>query len=133
MEKILLVDDTVTVVMSERLLLNGQGFDIATAYNGAEALEKVKNDPPDLILCDMLMPIMGGIEFLSALRNISKFRNIPVIMVTTQGNALQMKECFEAGCNDFVTKPINKKEILAKIKRHLVPRLYKKRVAVAQL
>ena len=119
MKKILIIDDTVTVLMSERLLLSGQGYDVETAYNGEEGLSKVENGPPDLILCDMIMPVMDGVQFVETLRNNLATKKIPVIMVTTQGQKEKIRLCFDAGCNDFVTKPVNKSELLTIIRHHL--------------
>ena len=134
MQKILIVDDTVTVLMSEKLLLSAHGFDITIAYDGKEALAKIKAETPDLVLCDVIMPTMGGVEFLHALREEEKgqMKHLPVIMVTTQGQNQKMRECFDAGCDDYVTKPIDKHTLLAKIKRHL-PKRYAHHYAMAHV
>ena len=118
-KKILLVDDTQTVLMSEKMMLAGQGFEISMAKNGVEAIEVVTADPPDLILLDIMMPEMNGIEFCRRVKENPETRAIPVIMVTTKGEQEKVEESFAAGCNDYVTKPIDKLQLLTKIRNFI--------------
>jgi CheY-like chemotaxis protein len=79
-------------------------------------LAKVENNIPDIILLDIMMPEMDGIEFCRELRTKPDCGEVPVIMVTTKGEDQKIQEAFDAGCNDYVTKPINKLLLLSKIK-----------------
>ncbi|HWZ88498.1 MAG TPA: response regulator [Polyangiaceae bacterium] len=115
-KKILLVDDSSTVVMMERMILAAERFEIVTAANGQEGYERAKAEQPDLILMDMVMPRMNGIEAVKALRGDEGTKHIPIIMVTTRGEAESMELGFASGCNDYVTKPVNSAELLAKVR-----------------
>ncbi|MEW6208067.1 MAG: response regulator [Acidobacteriota bacterium] len=115
-KKILLVDDAETVLMMERMILGGD-YDLIIAKDGQEAVEKAGVESPDLILLDIVMPVMNGIEACRKIRSNPPTSTIPVIMVTTRGNEDNVKASFESGCNEYVTKPINKVELLGKIKK----------------
>ncbi|MCP4602026.1 MAG: response regulator [Proteobacteria bacterium] len=116
---ILLVEDTATIIMVEKMMLSGQGYEIATAKNGVEGLKKIKDSPPDLVLLDIMMPEMDGIEMCRRLKNDPETKDIPVIMVTTKGEPDKVEEAFLAGCNDYITKPIDKLELLTKVEKYL--------------
>ena len=118
-KRILLVEDTATMIMLEKMLLAGEGFEITTAGNGVEGLKKIEASAPDLVLLDIMMPEMDGIEMCRQLKNNPETAEIPVIMVTTQGEPERVEQAFEAGCDDFVTKPIDKIELLEKIRSFL--------------
>lgn len=114
-KKVLLVDDSATILMMERMILSKLPFDFVTATNGAEAVAKAAAEHPDLILMDVVMPRMGGVEALRRLHQNAKTSSIPVIMVTTRGEAENVETAFESGCTDYVTKPINSLDLLSKI------------------
>ncbi len=115
-KKILLVDDSNTILMMEKMILIRGPYDIITASTGEEAIEKATSEHPDLILMDVVMPKMNGFEACRRLREIEATRNTPVIMVTTRGEAHNVEAGFFHGCNDYVTKPINGNELLTKLR-----------------
>jgi CheY-like chemotaxis protein len=115
-KKILLVDDSATVLMMERMILAAERFEIVTASNGLEGQEKAKRELPDLILMDIVMPHVNGLEACKALREDPATRHIPIILVTTRGEAHCMEQGYENGCNDYVTKPVNSAELLSKVR-----------------
>ncbi len=117
--KILIVDDTETMRLYEHMLLSGQGYELEMAENGVEALEKIKAVKPDLILLDIMMPHMDGIECCRLLKADNATKDIKVVMVTTKSEYGKVKEAFAAGCDDYVTKPINRVELLSKMKELL--------------
>ena len=117
--KVLLVDDSATVLMMERMILAAERFEIVTASNGQEAHEVAKRELPDLILMDIVMPRMSGLEACKAIRKDPATRHIPIILVTTRGEANSMEQGYENGCNDYVTKPVNSTELLSKIRNIL--------------
>ncbi len=118
-KKILLVDDSNTVLLMEKMLLANEGFTLVTASNGREAIQKAAAEKPDLILLDVVMPDINGFEACKQIRAREDTRHIPIIMVTTRSEATNVQIGFESGCNDYVTKPINGVELITKIKNHL--------------
>jgi CheY-like chemotaxis protein len=119
MKKILLVDDSNTVLMMERMILGKCGYDLITAGDGVEALSKAQNDGPDLILMDVIMPRMGGLEAVQKLHQDRATASIPVIMVTTRSEIENVEAAFENGCAEYVTKPINGLELVTKVRSFL--------------
>lgn len=117
--KVLLVDDSPMILSFEKMMLRDSDFEIFTATSGKEALEMVKANSPAIVLLDVQMPEMDGIECCRQLKSNPQTKPIPVIMVTTKGQQATMMEAYRAGCNDFVTKPIDKAELLQKIDGHL--------------
>jgi CheY-like chemotaxis protein len=118
-KRVLIVEDTKTVVMVEKMMLSGQGFLLETASDGEEGLKKAREQLPDLILADIVMPKMDGIEMCRQIKNDPTTKHIPVIMVTTKGEPVQVEEAFLAGCSDYVTKPLNKLELLEKVRKYM--------------
>ena len=118
-KKILLVDDSATTLFMEKMLLDGGPFDLIMAKDGQEALDKALAEDPDLILLDVVMPVMDGFEACRALRAEEATSETPIIMVTTRGEESHMENGFAAGCNDYVTKPINGTELLTKVRNFL--------------
>ena len=118
-KKILLVDDSSTALMIEEVMLRRLACEIVTARNGAEAIAKAIVEMPDLILMDVTMPFMTGIEACRALRARASTRAIPIILVTTHGDEASVEAGFASGCNDYVTKPIDGPELLGKLRNQL--------------
>lgn len=118
-KKILLVDDTDTILLFLKTLLAGQNFDFLTAKNGAEAVEKARRERPDLVLLDIFMPVMDGIEACRVMKGDPELKSIPVIIVTARSEAENVERCLDAGCDDYVFKPVRKLELLDKINRLL--------------
>ncbi len=118
-KKILLVDDSSTVIMMEQMILGKNGYDLLTARDGQEGVDKALLEKPDLILMDVMMPRMDGFEACRKLRSESTTRTIPVIMVTTRSELSSVETGYASGCNDYVTKPINSLELLTKVKNYL--------------
>jgi CheY-like chemotaxis protein len=114
--KILIVDDTETMRMAEEMMLSGEGYQISTACDGVDALEKIGADKPDLVLMDIMMPRMDGIECCRRIKASDRTSDIKVVMVTTKSEYERVKEAFAAGCGDYITKPINKSELIGKLK-----------------
>ncbi len=116
---ILLVDDSNTILMMEKFILAKGGYDLITAMNGEEAVVKAQSARPDLILMDVIMPKMSGFEACHRLREIEETKRTPIIMVTTRGEAANVEAGWSNGCTDYVTKPINAVELLAKVQNLL--------------
>lgn len=119
MKTLLLVDDSPTMIIQERMLLGGMGYRLITASNGLEALTKATAEHPDLIVMDVMMPKLDGIETCKRLRAQPETKDIPVIIVTTRSEQENIKRAFEAGCTDYVTKPLDGAELMQKIRSRL--------------
>ncbi|HXH94214.1 MAG TPA: response regulator [Thermoanaerobaculia bacterium] len=118
-KKILLVDDSSTILMMEKFILRNGPYDLVTAANGEEGVRKAAEHLPDLILLDVIMPKMGGFEACRLIRSTESTKEIPIIMVTTRGEAANVEAGWANGCTDYVTKPINSIELLAKVRNFL--------------
>ncbi len=114
-KKILIVDDSKTALMMSQMILRNKPFEVVTANNGLEAVEKAVSDQPDLILMDLCMPEMDGFEAVKEIRARGETNAIPIIMVTTKGEAESVELGYETGCNDYVTKPVSSVELVSKI------------------
>src|SRR5438132_10725250 len=115
-EKVLVVDDVPVNVKLLADLLAVKGYAVVTAANGAEALAKVDKEQPGLVLLDVMMPGMSGYDVCRKLRENPATAMLPVIMVTALDPAQERVKGIEAGADDFLTKPINRHELLARVK-----------------
>jgi DNA-binding NtrC family response regulator len=104
-EKILVVDDEVEICNLFAKVLSEEGYKVFTAHNGKEALKKVKKEEPDLVLLDIIMPGMDGMEALAAIKKFKE--NIQVIMITAYGTIDTVIRAAELGAYDYVTKPFD--------------------------
>ena len=118
-KKILLVDDSSTVLMMERMILNKGSYDLVTARDGSEAVERAFAERPDLILLDVIMPRMNGFEVCKKIREDAAMKTVPIIMVTTRGEGENVENGFQSGCSDYITKPFSSLELLTKIESYL--------------
>jgi CheY-like chemotaxis protein len=118
-KKILLVDDSGTILMMEKMLLTGEECDLVTAMDGQEAFDKALAERPDLIVMDVVMPKLTGFEVCERLRAHQDTKATPILLVTTRGEAENIERGFASGCNGYITKPIDRGEFLAKVRDHL--------------
>ncbi|HEY7925486.1 MAG: PleD family two-component system response regulator [Burkholderiales bacterium] len=115
-KKILVVDDSKTALFMVTTILKKEPYELITAHDGQQAVEVAAAQQPDLILMDVIMPRMTGFEACRELKLREDTKAIPVILVTTRGEEANIETGFESGCNDYVTKPINAQELLAKVR-----------------
>ena len=119
MKKVLVIDDLPENVFMLQDRLEHEGFEVLTAYDGYTGIDKAKNELPDLILLDVMMPDITGLEVCKILVNESKTKDIPIILVTAKSGAEDTKEGLEAGAFDYIKKPFNRIELLARVKSAL--------------
>jgi len=115
-KKILIVDDEAINLDFFDVMFSKLGFTVDKASDGEEALEKVKKFLPDIILLDNIMPNMSGWELTKILKNDPKYKEIPIIMVSALDDVKEKVESFELGVDDYITKPYNFTEVLARIR-----------------
>ena len=116
--KIVVVDDSGTMRVMFKQILNKAGFEnLVMAVNGEDGLEKVKAHKPDLVVSDWNMPKMDGLEFLKALRQMDKFKDLPFIMATAQSDKGQQITIMEAGGSAHVPKPFDEEQISRAIEK----------------
>lgn len=118
-KKILLVDDSPTILMMEQMILSKGPYELIVAKDGAEGVEKALAEAPDLILMDVVMPKLGGFDAVKRLREQEATRETPIIMITTRSEAQNVETGFASGCNDYITKPINGLELMSKVRNFL--------------
>ena len=116
-KKILVVDDERHIVRLVEVNLTRVGYDVVTAYDGLEALEKVKTDKPDMLILDVMMPRMDGFEVLKELRADPQTKNIPIIMLTAKAQDADIFKGWSSGVDSYLTKPFNPRELLAFVER----------------
>jgi class 3 adenylate cyclase len=114
--RLLVVDDTPVNLKLLADLLAAKGYAVATATSGAEALAKIAAEPPDLVLLDVMMPGMSGYEVCRAIRDRPATAMLPVVMVTALDPGQERVKGIEAGADDFLSKPINQPELLARVR-----------------
>lgn len=110
--KILVVEDDERILNFLRSKLKASGYEVITASNGIQGLEQIHAQEPSLIVLDLLMPKMGGLDMLKELRN---FSGVPVIILTAKGEDVDKIRGFELGADDYLTKPFNPEELVARI------------------
>ena len=116
---ILVVDDTPHNLRLLSIILSQQGYQVRKALNGERAIAAVQEFPPDLILLDVMMPEMNGYEVCEQLKASPKTRSIPVIFLSALDDVSDKVKAFEVGAVDYITKPFQEKEVLARVENHL--------------
>jgi len=125
---VLVVDDEVHIVHVVAIKLRSNGYEVISAENGAEALELARQAIPDIIVADFQMPVMTGLELVEQLRQDERTRDIPVIMLTARGFAIEDSQKENLRISEFLSKPFSPKELL----RHIEDILYRKSVMQEQ-
>ncbi|MFQ6109734.1 MAG: response regulator transcription factor [Candidatus Aminicenantales bacterium] len=116
-EKILIIEDEEDLVKGLKLNLADEGYEVDWAYDGEHGLRKALEEAPDLIILDIMLPKMNGLDICRELRQ--KNMNIPIIMLTAKGKEVDKVVGLEIGADDYMTKPFSIRELLARVKAHL--------------
>jgi DNA-binding response OmpR family regulator len=114
--KILVVDDEPNVLRMVSYTLQIEGYEVVAAQNGAEALSKAQSEAPDLVILDVMMPDMSGIEVCKKLRDQPETIDLPIIMFSALSQVADKVKCLEAGADEYLTKPITPEELVARVK-----------------
>ena len=130
-EKILIVDDDANLLRLIGQVLQRAGYQPIAATNGASALQKIRGEQPDLVILDVMLPGMSGIELCKQLRENEETAALPIIMLSALGQVDNTIEGLEAGADEYLSKPINPKELVARV-RALLQRTARLRRAQSQ-
>ena len=118
-KRILIIEDTEDVVMLVKMYLESHCYEVLTAYDGQEGLEKAKTEKPDLIILDLMLPRINGYKVCGLLKNDARYTKIPVILFTAKAQEKDKQLGKEVGADAYITKPFEPEILLAKIKELL--------------
>ena len=116
---LLVIDDEPALAKVLQMRLEIEGFEVEVAYDGAEAMTMIASRAPDLVVCDLMMPVMDGLEFTRAMKGDPGLRSIPILILTALKSAKQTAELEKAGADAFANKPYDGKELSARIRQLL--------------
>ena len=116
---ILIVDDEAYIVTSLEYVMQSAGFEVAVAYDGEEALEKVAETAPALVILDLMMPKLDGFEVCQKIRENPLWKDIRIIILTAKGRDTERKKGMSLGADDYMTKPFSTRDILDRVKELL--------------
>jgi CheY-like chemotaxis protein len=120
MKRILVVDDSCTARLVNRMIFSQKpNYELISASDGKEAVDKARETSPDVILMDVIMPRMNGLEACRALKGDQQTKQIPIILLTTRGEEQYVQEGYASGCSDYLTKPVNDSELLDLLRAYL--------------
>ncbi len=117
--KILVVDDEVNITQILQFSIGAEGFEVITAQNGEDAIEKARREQPDLIILDIMMPKIDGYEACRILKSNPLTKHIPVVLLTAKGREIDKKLGYEVGATDYIVKPFSPNKLIERIHRLL--------------
>ncbi len=115
--KILIAEDEPLILQTLELKLKKEGYDVIGCTDGLDALQKIDAEQPDLVITDIMMPYMSGLEVVRKVKQDDVQKNIPVIVLSTMGQENIVEEAFELGADDYLKKPFSLSELSIRIKR----------------
>lgn len=133
MQQILVVDDDKSIVKIVRAYLEQAGYLVLTAYNGASALHALRREKPDLVILDLMLPDRDGWDITRSIRNDKRLATLPIIMLTARVDDSDKIVGLELGADDYVTKPFNPREIVARVRAQLRRRQFDQQMPVELL
>ncbi len=113
--RILVVDDEIYIVHILDFSLGMEGYEVVTALDGEQALEKARTEKPDLIVLDIMMPKLDGYETCKRLKADASTKDVPVILLSAKGRNVDQKVGFEVGADDYITKPFSPRKLVERI------------------
>jgi len=118
-KRILVVDDEVQLVEMVKIRLEANGYEVLSAYDGQEGLEKIRKEKPDLIVLDLMLPKLDGYKVCRMIKFDEKYKNIPIILFSARAQDSDKEMGVQVGANGYITKPFEPKVLLSKIKELL--------------
>jgi len=118
-QKILIVEDNPDLISILQVQLENKGYDTVQAVNGKKAVDMATAQLPDLIVMDIMMPQMNGLEATRLIRQNPKTRSIPILAASAKITTADKEECLQSGCNDHIAKPFTTKELVSRIEKLL--------------
>jgi two-component system alkaline phosphatase synthesis response regulator PhoP len=116
---VLVVEDEPQILQLLEFWLQSEGYDVVTASDGRAAIEKLEGDPPDIVILDVMLPHVSGVEVLEKIRSLPGWRDTPVLMLTAKRAEQDIVRAFDAGADDYVAKPFQLEELVARMQRLL--------------
>jgi len=113
--KVLVVDDEVYILHILDFILGAENYDVVTATNGEQALQKVREEKPDLVILDIMMPKLDGYETCRMIKSDPATKHIPVILLTAKGREIDQRLGREVGANDYMTKPFSPNKLIERV------------------
>ena len=114
--KILIADDEPNIVISLEFLLKREGYEVVVAYDGAQALERIRSERPDMAILDVMMPHRNGFEVCQDLRQDPDFETLRIMMLTAKGRDTEVAKGLALGADVYMTKPFATRDLIAKVK-----------------
>jgi DNA-binding response OmpR family regulator len=118
-KKILIVDDEPSIIVALQFLMEQNGYETLAAFSGEEAMEAVARYHPDLILLDIMLPVVDGFEVCQRVREKPDWKDIRIVLVSAMGSEVNVTKGLDLGADDYVTKPFANAELVAKVKKLL--------------
>jgi DNA-binding response OmpR family regulator len=115
-KRILIVDDEPSIIVPLQFLMEQNGYEVAVAFSGEEAMETIAGNPPDLILLDIMLPIIDGFEVCQRVRENPDWNHIRIILLTAMGSDANVAKGLALGADAYITKPFSNSEVVAKVK-----------------
>jgi len=116
-QHVLIVDDEPNIVLSLEFLLARAGFTVATASDGDGALASAREQPPDVVLLDIMLPGMDGYELCQAFRELPGLERVPILMLTARGREVDREKGLSLGADDYIVKPFSTREVVERVQR----------------
>jgi DNA-binding response OmpR family regulator len=115
-QKILIVDDEPSIIVPLQFLMEQNGYEAMVAFSGEEAMETIADHPPDLILLDIMLPVIDGFEVCQRVRENPEWNHIRIILLTAMGSEANVAKGMALGADAYITKPFSNSEVVAKVK-----------------
>ncbi|MBT2970805.1 MAG: two-component system response regulator [gamma proteobacterium symbiont of Ctena orbiculata] len=118
---ILIVDDEPNIVLSVEYLMKREGYEVVTASDGQEAMEKISQSPPDLLILDVMMPRKNGFEVCREIRTDPALSTMPILILSAKGREAEIKKGISLGADGYITKPFSTHDLVDKVNQLLQP------------
>jgi DNA-binding response OmpR family regulator len=118
-KSILVVDDEPNIVLSLEFLMSKEGYLVRTARDGEEALEAIRESPPDLVLLDVMMPRLDGFEVCQTVRANPEWKDMRIVVLTAKGREVDQEKGLALGADDYITKPFSTRGLMEKVRKTL--------------